>query len=76
MNISWKTIQKFGGVLSTIQAEYIILVKGVKEVIRLKGMIRKIKITQKCNSQNVLYLKNPQLTKREQSTSTCGYIFI
>ena len=66
MTISWKANKKYVVTLSTTQAEYISLVKGVKEVIWLKGMIGELGITQKCvkihcDSQSVTNLANHQV---------------
>lgn len=64
--ISWKANQQSAVTLSTTQAEYIVLVKGVKEAIWLKDMIGELGITQErekvnCDNQNAVHLANPQV---------------
>jgi hypothetical protein len=44
MTISWKENKRFIVALSTTQAEYIILVEGVKEAIWFKWMIGELGI--------------------------------
>ena len=64
--VTWKANQQSVVALSTTQAEYICLVKGVKEAIWLKGMIGEMRICQgcvkiHCDSQSAIHLANHQV---------------